>query len=205
MMKLLIILSLFFNTNAPTSFSKAEQEKCNTAKDASYLNQIEKDVIYYINLVRLNPQKFEKSILSPYLKENPEYSRKHSKSLIRDLKKEKTKAILAPTKKLYDFANHHAKTTGKKGRVGHKSVKGKNYEARSKHLLDSYTYVGENIHYGANNALEIVIDLLVDDGVKDKGHRENILFSEFRYCSASLQPHKKYKYNCVMDFGGKKK
>lgn len=204
-MKVLILLSFILNLDTNFGFTSEEIKKCKTAEQVNYLNQTEKDVIYYTNLIRLSPKKFERTILSKYLKENPEYSRSYSKSLIKELKNTSPKPLLSPTKTLYKFAKHHAQTTGKRGKVGHRSIRGKGFSKRSKPLLKTYEIVGENIHYGANDALEIVIDLLVDDGIKDKGHRENILFSEFIYCSVSLQPHKKYTYNCVIDFAGKMK
>lgn len=200
-MKYFISILFLFNS---FGYSDSEKAQCNTGKNSFYLSEVEQEIIYYINLVRLNPAVFETSILSPYLDTHPEYSRKYSKSLIKALKKETRKPLLTPTKDLYDFAKNHAFTTGKKGKVGHKSIRGKNFEKRSKKLLNTYTILGENIHYGANNALEIVIDLLVDDGIKDLGHRENFLFTDFKYCSVSIQPHKKYKYNCVIDFAGEK-
>ena len=35
--------------------------------------------------------------------------------------------------------------------------------------------IGENIDFGSNEAMEIVISFLVDDGVSSRGHRMNLL------------------------------
>ena len=160
-------------------------------------------MIYYINLVRINPQKFLKTTLSPYLKKHTSYSKKYIKSLKRDLTKQTPLLPLNHQQDLHLFAKHHSKTTGKAGKVGHQSVGFKNYTKRTKKLIKIYSYVGENIHYGSPDAKEIVIDLLIDDGIKDVGHRKNILSSTFIYASTSIQPHKKHRQNCVIEFGGK--
>ena len=198
-----ILTSIFFPADS-TDFSKEEINSCKTAENIQYLSQIEKDVIFFINLVRINPQKFSVKILKPFITKNPNYSKRYSKSLFRDLNKGIRITPLKPTKALYEFAENHAKTTGKKGKTGHRSVRGNSFEKRTKELIKKYSLVGENIHYGSNNALEIVIDLLIDHGIKGVGHRVNIMTEDYVFCSVSIQPHRKYIYNCVIDFAGKK-
>jgi hypothetical protein len=200
----LILFALLIIQISSSDFTKQEVKACKTAENIQYLNQVEKDVLYYINLVRINPQKFSNEILKPYISKSPEHSKRYSKSLIRDLKRSNKKRTLQPTKDLFYFAKHHAKSTGLRGETGHRSTKGKSFKKRSQSLINKYELIGENIHYGSNNALEIVIDLLVDDGVKGVGHRVNILTNSYVYCSVSIQKHKNYTYNCVIDFAGKK-
>ena len=203
-MKSSLLILMFLIIHNPNEYSDKEIKSCKTFENTQYLNQTEKDVLYFINLARINPQEFSKAILKPYIEKHKEHSKKYSRSLMKDLKKGVKLSPLKPQKDLYSFAKYHAKSTGKKGKVGHRSAKGKSYKNRTKDLIKKYTIVGENIHYGSNNALEIVIDLLIDDGIKDVGHRINILTKNYEFCSVSIQKHKKYKYNCVIEFSGKK-
>lgn len=182
------------------------EEKTNAIANSksSKMSEIEKDVFYFINLVRINPKKFKNEVLTPYLKANKKsYSKKYVRSLKRDLDNTSPLTTLFYTDKLFDFAKHHARTTGKAGKVGHRSVFMKNYKSRTKKLMKTYSYVGENIHYGSEDAKQIVLELLIDDGIKGVGHRKNMLSSDFVYASVSLMPHKKYRQNCVIEFGGK--
>jgi uncharacterized protein YkwD len=57
---------------------------------------------------------------------------------------------------------------------------------------------GENISYGASG-LQVVIDLIVDDGVPARGHRRNILNRTFREVGIAVGPHRRYGTICVMD------
>lgn len=187
-----------------TSWTAEEQLKARTNATTSKMDQIEQDVLYYINLVRINPEKFNTEVLIPYLKESGrQYSKKYTRSLKKELNKTQSLPPLNYTDKLFDFAKHHARTTGKIGKVGHRSVMMKSYKTRTKKLLKAYSYVGENIHYGSNDPKKIVLELLIDDGIKNLGHRKNILSKNFVFASVSLQPHKKYRQNCVIEFGGK--
>jgi hypothetical protein len=200
---LLLLAFLFFQT-ATSNFTDEEVKACKTAENIKYLTQVEKDVLLFINLVRINPEMFSEKILKPYVKKYPQHSKKYSRSLFKDLKTGRELNPLKPTKDLFDFAKNHALTTGKKGKIGHRSARGKSFQKRTKELIKKYALVGENIHYGSNNALEIVIDLLIDDGIKGVGHRVNILTSTYTFCSVSIQKHKKHTYNCVIDFAGKR-
>jgi uncharacterized protein YkwD len=46
-----------------------------------------------------------------------------------------------------------------------------------------------------------VLQLLIDEGIEDLGHRNNILNPRFNSIGVSIKPHKSYDYNCVMSFG----
>ena len=198
------ILLYLLNSVELSDYTNEELNACKTAENIKYLNQTEKDVLFYMNLVRINPNKFSKKILEPYISKNPNYSKKYYKSLLKDLNKGISSQPLLPSKELFNFSKKHAKTTGKKGKIGHRSVKGKSFTYRTKNLIKKYNLVGENIHYGSNNAIEIVIDLLIDDGIKDVGHRLNILNETYVFSSVSIQHHKTHKYNCVINFAGRK-
>jgi uncharacterized protein YkwD len=60
--------------------------------------------------------------------------------------------------------------------------------------------VAENIAYGENPAREVVIQLLVDDGVTDRGHRENLLNPGWGAAGVACGPHRRYRQMCVMDY-----
>src|SRR5262249_558035 len=57
----------------------------------------------------------------------------------------------------------------------------------------------ENVSYGSVGA-QVVIDLIVDDGVPDRGHRTNILNPLYRLVGIAAGPHRGYGTMCAMDF-----
>ena len=61
---------------------------------------------------------------------------------------------------------------------------------------------GENVAYGANTAQSIVYNLVVDDGVRDRGHRRNVLMTAYHEAGVSYGSHPKYGVMCVIDFAG---
>ena len=61
---------------------------------------------------------------------------------------------------------------------------------------------GENISYGKSSAREIVLALIVDDGLRDRHHRQIIFNPAFNYAGAALGPHARYRTACSIDFAG---
>jgi uncharacterized protein YkwD len=181
-----------------SAFDAGTLARANTAADADYLNDTEKKVILLMNLARFDGAAFLRHIADPYMQKLDQES-SYTRSLRRDLKKVKGYAPLNPEKDLYEAALFHATESGKTGRIGHH-----NFNRRVAPLLDKYEVVGENCDYGNDDALDILMNLLIDEGVEDLGHRVNILKAEFAYVGVAKAFHKRYQISCVQLFGGKK-
>ncbi|MES2589069.1 MAG: CAP domain-containing protein [Bacteroidota bacterium] len=202
---LLFILSKNTKEDEKYPYSEWDEKtkmEANSALDIEYYSETEKEVIYLMNLARLNGKLFGQTYLQEYI-DNPEFSIKkmtYLTSLQSDLKKLKSKGMkaLKPQEDLYNSAKSHAELQGKKGLTGHQ-----NYDKRFKKFAPRYSTTGENCDYGNDTALEIVMHLLIDEDVSDKGHRKNILNKTFLSVGLSIQNHKKYGTCCVMDFGDK--
>jgi len=61
---------------------------------------------------------------------------------------------------------------------------------------------GENIAYGKTNARDIVIALIIDDGLRARKHRKNIFNPNFNYAGAASGPHARFRTVCSIDFAG---
>lgn len=89
-------------------------------------------------------------------------------------------------------AQDHANDTGPKGITGHSGSDGSTPIARVKRYAPGLGYCGENISYGSSSARDIVLQLIVDDGVPSRGHRENIMRPDFRTVGIGTGPHSRY-------------
>ncbi|GHV77374.1 hypothetical protein AGMMS49942_21950 [Spirochaetia bacterium] len=63
-----------------------------------------------------------------------------------------------------------------------------------------YKLLGENIDYGPSSGRDIVVDLLIDDGIPDRGHRDNIMLPGFTQAGVSIGTHARYGIICVIDY-----
>jgi hypothetical protein len=96
----------------------------------------------------------------------------------------------------------HVKDQGRSGKVGHAGEDQSTPSERVERYGEWKKTVGENISYGSDVPREIVIQLLIDDGVPSRGHRENILNPQFHVAGAAIGPHKEFRHMCVMDLAG---
>lgn len=172
-------------------------EKANTAAEFEYYSDEEKKVVFFMNLARLDGNLFAETLLDAYVTANGVENTSYLRSLYRDLQKAKSLPLLIPEKDLTSIAQGHATESGRTGHVGHKG-----FEKRFEPFMGApYTNVGENCSYGYASAIDIVISLLIDEGVKNVGHRVNILKPEFNSVGVAIREHKQYRFNCVIDFG----
>jgi uncharacterized protein YkwD len=64
------------------------------------------------------------------------------------------------------------------------------------------TPISENIAYDGGTARDIVINLIVDDGVSTRGHRNNIFNSSYIVVGVSCGSHPLFGGMCVCTFAG---
>jgi hypothetical protein len=171
-------------------------KKADTAAGSEFLNEDEKQVILIINLARADGAFFAETFLKNYLVLKKKEGNWYIRSLFQDLQKVKNLPMLVPEKDLYDIARDHATRSGMKGYQGHKG-----FLNRYNEVMSRYAEVGESIYYGKYTPAEIVLQLLIDEGIEDLVHRENFLYPRFNSIGVSIKPHKDFSYNCVISFG----
>lgn len=189
----------------------------NTASHISYLSELEKEVIFELNKVRSNPEKYAKEYLVPlesfyigkkfyYPDQLPIETHEGRKALaecIRFLTIEANPASpLKSSKGLWLAAKDHVEDQSGNGKVGHIGKDQSNFSNRIERYGEWEVAAAENISYGNTEAQQIVISLLIDDGIKSRGHRTNILNPSFKVVGVSCGNHPQYGKMCVMDFAG---
>ncbi len=158
------------------------------------------EVLKLLNTVRTNPTAFIRSHVNPYLKERGLINNRYAKSLVADLKKYKKMRELKISKALSTVARMHAIDMGKTGLVGHTSSDGTTFSDRLRKKVKTGGMIAENCDYGNEEPLDIVMALLIDDGIKSLGHRKNILEPTYQWIGIAIEKHKTYGVNCVLDF-----
>ncbi|MBE7411121.1 MAG: CAP domain-containing protein [Leptospiraceae bacterium] len=182
----------------------------------SILTPLEKEVLDEINLLRQNPPKYSE-ILVEYKKYfDGKLIRVPGKiairtnegisavdEAIRELKKAESLETLQYSKGLSLASKSHVNDTGPKGSVGHTGTDGSTPSSRMNRFGKWDLLSAENISYGYNVARDVLIQLIVDDGVPSRGHRLNLLKKGIHYAGVGCGDHKMYKSMCVMNFAGK--
>ena len=157
------------------------------------------EVLKIMNEVRTDPQSFLNGRLLPYLKEHELENNSYAKSLVSELKIAKPVNALHSSPVLEKLAKGHAIDMGEKGKIGHESSNGTTFVDRVRKKIKT-GMIAENCDYGNAEALDIVMSLLIDDGITSLGHRKNILHPTLQYVGIAIEKHKTYRVNCVMDF-----
>lgn len=93
---------------------------------------------------------------------------------------------------------------GKTGAFGHGSGKLSMESRINRHGSWTIGYA-ENVAYGdyrSDGAAEVIVQLLVDDGIPGRGHRLNIFAAEYGLAGVACGPHPRQRMVCAIDFAG---
>lgn len=99
-------------------------------------------------------------------------------------------------------AKDHVKELGPAGKLGHKGLSGSWPTDRVNRYGTWNQAVGEAIYYGRDDAREVVMALIIDDGVPSRGHRDHIFDPAFCTVGVACGPHAIYESMCVITFAG---
>jgi uncharacterized protein YkwD len=189
-------------------------KKLDTARDVNYLTSDEKDVILELNKVRYNPGKYarenlkwigvfyENKLLKLPGKEilETEEGKSAFDECIKYLEQSKSAPLLYPSRgmsKACSLLVYYQSTTGE---TGHRGSGNSSPVDRIKNFGTFEGEYAENIHYGDCEPSFVVISLLIDDGVKSRGHRKNIIDPSFNLTGVAIGKHKTYGQMCTNTF-----
>ncbi len=99
-------------------------------------------------------------------------------------------------------AMRHVEDQGSAGTFGHKGSDHSSPWDRMAGVGKWTGAAGENISYGYSDAQRIVATLIVDDGVRGRGHRKNIFNRSFGVAGIACGAHARFGRMCVIDFAG---
>lgn len=99
-------------------------------------------------------------------------------------------------------ADDHVRAQGARGLTGHAGPDGSTPGRRITRRGVGYVLAGETIAYGPRDAVAVVRELIVDDGVADRNHRTVIFTAALDRAGAACGPHRDYGTMCVIDFAG---
>jgi uncharacterized protein YkwD len=119
---------------------------------------------------------------------------------IRALRITRPMGTLRWSKGMTAAARDHVRDQGPTGLMEHRGSDGSTPAQRVSRYGRWHASVGENIAFGPNPAREVVLQLIVDDGIRDRGHRKNLLAPDFGAVGAACGPHARYQQICVIDY-----
>src|SRR4051794_20422434 len=119
---------------------------------------------------------------------------------IRALRATKALPLIASSEGLTKAAAQHVKDIGPKGLTSHDGSDGSTPQSRISHYAKGMHSTAEAISFGPEDAASVIIDLVVDDGVRNRGHRKILLDPGYRAAGAACGPHKTFRVVCVIDF-----
>lgn len=212
---LLLLMLGAFPCRSQTAAALKWPASLNTAKMTGYLTETEREVINELNKVRTNPKAYalylkeeRKYYSGKYISKPGEITVRTEEGLsavnecITALQKAKPVGVLRPHEELSKAAAWLAADQAESGQTGHSGSDGSTLPQRvERYYAGRYIAIGENISYGGGEARQIVVQLLIDDGVASRGHRHNIMSDAFDCCGVAINTHAVYGNVCVMDFG----
>lgn len=196
-----------------SSYENWETEGLNTSEHANYLSDIEKEIIFEINMVRTNPHKYAQDFVKPLLEfyqglyfrypgQVPMVTAEGKSALldcIDALEETTPTGIFYPSKGLSLAAKELLNDQSISGNLGHTGDDGSNPFERMSKYGKWISSAAENVDYGNNTARWVVLSLLIDDGVPGRGHRKNLLNPSLSKIGVAFGTHPSYGNMCVMD------
>ena len=100
---------------------------------------------------------------------------------------------------LAQSAQEHVDDIGPKGLLLYQSSDGTEPEERITKYGNYIESLGENIDFGPNDAIGVIVSLTLDDGEEERPHRDNLFKNDYKKIGIACGPHQTEFQMCVMD------
>lgn len=168
-------------------------------------NALEKAILDELNLLRANPAGYAQYI--------EDFRPTHSKlqtfeglaaldEAIRVLKATQPVGKVEWSEGLFKVVNSHATDLANTGRFSHDGSDGSKLMQRVSRVGQFSGYIGEAISSHDQNARYIIIQWLIDDGVRSRGHRKILLEKSVTVVGVTSLKHSKNGFYCVLVAAG---
>jgi len=178
-------------------------------------SELEQEILAEHNRVRQNPQSYI-PILEAYLDsmtadghiihgcgQNCVLTTREGRAAVQEaiafLRQQPAVSALRASTPASRAAKSHAQDQ-RGGATGHVSSDGTSFPQRLDRFGVQNVGIGENIAYGARSAEQVVMNLIVDDGVPSRGHRTNIFAPNWSVAGSGCGEHATYGSVCVVDY-----
>jgi uncharacterized protein YkwD len=121
---------------------------------------------------------------------------------IKMLSRQRPVAPLSWSDGLAAAAAELAEEQGRSGGTGHTGSQSRGMQERIDRHGTWLRSIAENIGYGPTDARNMVMQLIIDDGVPSRGHRKNTFSAAFDTAGVACGPHPRFGSMCVIDFAG---
>ena len=184
-----------------------------TRSTATAYSVIERDLVSELNAARTNPSAYAAHLSATLPLYSGKLMRRDNgpavqtqegavavREAIDALKHQAPVPAISASAAMALAARDLATDQGRSGNIGHTGSDGSSTDARlARYGRWSSTY-NENVDYGPfHSARDVVVDLLIDDGVPNRGHRHNLLDPNVRTAGVACGPHPRYGSVCVID------
>ncbi|MDD2964228.1 MAG: CAP domain-containing protein [Bacteroidales bacterium] len=183
----------------------------------SWLSDEENLLVVELNKARTDPARYAREYIEPelalFLPDDPLVQQKPNgalyttlegasaiKECIGVMKSTLPMKVLVASEGMSKAARDHVRDMDRRVFVAHKGSDGSDPYERMNRYGKWGGFAAENISAGIATAREIVMQLLVDDGVASRGHRDNILDPALKRVGVALAPHEEWGWSATMDF-----
>ncbi len=217
------ILALNGCSNLPVEkpYESKDRQIATTSDNTAALNPFQdetplpENILRELNAVRTNPKEYAEKIISPRLQYfigsvytggkvflQTQEGKTAVLECITALNNTQPMNELALETGLTKAAQGLADDQAEHGITGHTGSDGSDLVQRINRFGEWSGSCGENCAYGTKTAREIVVQLLIDDGVPSRGHRKNILNPAFQKVGTGFSDENQAPYGAVsvMDF-----
>ena len=104
--------------------------------------------------------------------------------------------------RLFRAANDHLNDIGPKGLFTHEGSDGSTVSERIERYCEWEGTCVQNVDFGGKTAVDVIISLLVDDGMEGRPHRKNMFSKDLKYIGVAVGDHKESGVVTIITYVG---